>query len=326
MNNFHPDKTATTPEKIRHIQYRGILDSCNYSCSYCPFSKRPHSPKKEAKDRLCLSRLLEQLKKETERFTFQIVPYGEALIHTYYWEFLAELSRLETVKAVGCQTNASFPAKKMIALFLKTGDISKLRLWCTFHPSMTSVESFCRQISLLKNYGISLCAGAVADPSRKDALSRFKASLPKDIYFWLNQMDGKRQPYSPEDRAFFESIDPFFLLEETPFPSDPSRCQAEFSPDGTLNHIFIKANGDIYACILSKTCLGNLYGQEHISDLLPPGNQKTENLPEKPSKKAFQCPRFCHCFLAYQNLSAAIPELAFFAPYPSFRILNRNLR
>ena len=196
----------------------------------------------------------------------------------------------------------------MIGLFLKTGDISKLRLWCTFHPAMTSAESFCRQISLLRDYGISLCVGAVADPSRKDALSRLKALLPEDIYFWLNQMDGRKQPYFPEDRAFFESIDPFFSLEETRFPSTPEKCLAGFSPEGVLNNIFIKANGDIYACNLSRECLGNLYKQELLSDIPPLGNKK--------------CPKFCHCFLAYQNLSAVISKLTAFSPYLSFRIIE----
>ena len=44
-------------EQVFHIQYRGFLDYCNFSCSYCPFSKKSYSLKKERMDRNCLFNL-----------------------------------------------------------------------------------------------------------------------------------------------------------------------------------------------------------------------------------------------------------------------------
>ena len=86
-------------EQVFHIQYRGFLDYCNFSCSYCPFSKKSYSLKKERMDRNCLFKLFLKLKKEKQPMTLQIVPYGEALIYPYYWEFLAKVSQLPQVLA-----------------------------------------------------------------------------------------------------------------------------------------------------------------------------------------------------------------------------------
>lgn len=298
---------------IQNIQYRGSLNYCNYSCSYCPFSKKHYSQKKENADRNSLFRLLEKLKEIPSYFTFQIVPYGEALIHSYYWEFMALLSQVPQVKAVGCQTNASFPVQEMMEIFNSYGGITeKLRLWCSFHPTMISAEHFYAQIQQLKNLHITLCVGSVADTSKKEEISKLRSLLPKDIYFWLNQMDGRKNAYTLEDRTFFESIDPFFPLEEMHISARPQTCFAGFldskNKDNlnnsleTLNgNLFIEANGDIHACNLSRHILGNLY-KETVSSYTKCSNRE------------------CHCFLSYQNNVTTLPELLLFFPYPSFRI------
>lgn len=283
---------------VRHIQYRGVLNDCNYSCAYCPFSKRFHLQKIEDRDRECLERLLDRLKEEKKSFTFQIVPYGEALIHPYYWEFLAKLSRLPQAMAVGGQTNASFPIRKMLAIYQEHGgNINKLRLWCTFHPTMVSVGNFICQIKKLTEYGIALCTGAVADPSQKEAIFRLYSMLPQDIYFWLNQMDGRKKAYTPEDRTFFEEIDPFFFMEEAHISTANCGCC-------TTENIFIEASGDYFSCNINRIRLGNLY-------------ENDTSLQKKCSRKE------CSCFLAYQNRMDVLPELILFFPYPAFRIVKR---
>ncbi len=80
-----------------------------------------------------------------------IAPYGEALIHDYYWEALGALSGNPRVEAAGAQSNFSFPVDQMLDIYHRHGgDLKKLRLWGTFHPEMTSVEQFtatCRRLS-----------------------------------------------------------------------------------------------------------------------------------------------------------------------------------
>ena len=53
---------------------------------------------------------LEERAEDLGRFALMVVPYGEALIHPWYWEGLAFLSRLKQAEAVGVQTNFSFSA------------------------------------------------------------------------------------------------------------------------------------------------------------------------------------------------------------------------
>ena len=36
---------------IRQIYYRGSLDFCNYSCTYCPFAKKKGSERRISRDR-----------------------------------------------------------------------------------------------------------------------------------------------------------------------------------------------------------------------------------------------------------------------------------
>ena len=140
----------------KQIFYRGALTSCNYACSYCPFSKRTMTKAQRSKDETALWKFVEARKLETEKHAVQIVPYGEALIHEYYWRALAELSRIEAEEYTGCQTNLSFSVENMLKVYEEhQGRKEKLRLWCTFHPSMTSVEAFVEQCHKLQLAGIS---------------------------------------------------------------------------------------------------------------------------------------------------------------------------
>ena len=139
----------------RQWYYRGSLKSCNYSCSYCPFSKKKGSLREEQNDKAAFFRFVENAcDGEMVQGAVQIVPYGEALIHSYYWEGLARLSCNAHLDAVGAQSNFSFPVKQMLSCFKgQGGDIDKLRLWGTFHPEMTSLEAFveqCRQLTKQK--------------------------------------------------------------------------------------------------------------------------------------------------------------------------------
>lgn len=42
---------------VRRIYYRGKLNSCNYTCSYCPFGKKSH-PTSKMRDKQAWSRFI----------------------------------------------------------------------------------------------------------------------------------------------------------------------------------------------------------------------------------------------------------------------------
>ncbi len=290
-------------EHKKQIFYRGLLKSCNYSCEYCPFSK--HISLKELNgDKAALDRFIEFV--ESARLNIGailFVPYGEALIHKYYWENMALLSKCNEIEVIGCQTNLSFPVHKMLDVFKNlSGNIEKLRLWCTFHPIMVSKETFIEQCNLLIQNKVLFSVGAVGVPENIERLKEFRKNLPSSIYFWINPMDGLGRKYTEEEIETFCEMDPFFIYNLRLKKSKPQYC------NGCNGHsMFVNYKGDITPCNISRKKIGNLY-DEDIDKLF---FQKEEVI--NCGKKE------CSCFLSYCNRTD-FKELMFYGKYPAFRI------
>ncbi len=288
--------------------YRGLIKSCNYSCEYCPFSK--HISQKELeKDSIELGRFVDFMEKnQLNAGAVQITPYGEALIHEYYWRAMAALSRIPTIDLVGCQTNLSFPVKRMLNVFEKAGGYKeKLRLWCTFHPSMVSQEKFLEQCSMLDEEKVSYCVGSVGVPENKEILMQLREKLLDDVYMWVNPMDGMGRLYTQDEIEAFKNIDiffPYLLKRKKSQPKQCKGCQGD--------SLFIHSNGDITPCNISKKKLGNIYEFEDLNK-----QPLNENKEYKEVEKCGQ--RECSCFLAYSN-RLDYPELVCYGKYPAFRI------
>lgn len=273
--------------------YRGALKSCNYSCSYCPFSKKRGSTRELEEDRQALFRFISRMDGlHSAEGALQIIPYGEALIHPYYWEGLAQLSRNPRLDAVGAQSNFSFPVKEMLSVYRQhSGDISKLRLWGTFHPEMTTVEQFVKQCNLLLSQDISYCVGAVGIPEQIHSIRSLRQSLPDSVYLWINKMDGMKRAYTPSEIEDFLQINPYFGMELSHHRADAALC---------ADSRFVESDGTIRQCNLSRQNLGNFY-------------DKPATVPD------YSCARKeCSCYLAYCNRME--PEMVCFFPYPAFRI------
>ena len=270
----------------KQIFYRGYLTSCNYSCSYCPFCKRKMTERQREQDKEALWKFIAQMKQENRKHAVQIVPYGEALIQEYYWRAMAELSQIELQEYIGCQTNLSFPVEKMLAIYEDCqGKKAKLRLWCTFHPSMTTVEKFVKQCRRLELAGIAFCVGMVGNPKDIPLLLEIRKQLPDSVYVWVNKMDGRKEHYTVEEIEVFQKVDPYFLLQMKHRKADLQKCRQS---------VFWEADGSRYFCNLHAGSKG----------------KSGEN----------SCGRKeCNCYLAYSNRTD-IGELLFFQPYPAFRI------
>ncbi len=282
---------------VRQIYYRGSLRFCNYSCGYCPFSKEKESKLEE--DERGLFQFVEEIGQKKFAGAIQIVPYGEALIHRYYWRALAKLSRLSQIEAVGAQSNFSFSVEQMLGEFEKAGgEREKLRLWGTFHPDMVSEQDFLRVCHELKEAGVLFCAGAVGVPENVSLLLRIRENLDPAVYFWINKMDGLGRKYSREEIQAFSGLDPYFPLELRHYKADAAHCGSA---------LFCNAKGEMYACNRCRRKSANLYGDPeetlwHISE------------------NARICDRReCDCYISYCNRDD-LEELASFGPYPAFRI------
>ena len=256
------------------VYYRGLLKSCNYHCRYCPFSKNPYSQRQIDQDRAALARFCEQITGYDD-VGVMFLPYGEALIHSYYLEQIGRLSRSCRIRFVACQTNLSFDIKKLAGSGILP---EKLKLWCSFHPSETSVSAFAAQCERLSTQGFSYSVGAVGEPGQLDAIRELRKRLPEHIYLWINDQDGKQRSYQAAEREAFSAIDPLFGLELEKRTADPDLCRAG------LDSFFVDGKGDVYACNISRGLLGNIY---------------SGNLPGLSGRRCRA--KACSCYLAYSN-------------------------
>lgn len=267
------------------VQYRGSLKSCNYCCSYCPFAKRKSSERERSEDKKALFRFLESLslpQKQVE--ALQIVPYGEAMLHRYYWEFLAKASTLPKLRAVGIQSNLSFSAKDFLQEWEEQGGKrEKLRIWATFHPSMAEEREFVETVAQLQQEGIAVSVGMVAVPDEIPKLAAFRTLLPPKVSFWLNAMDKRSRPYYAEEIEQLVALDSNFAWELGHWPSDVSQCQ---------ERCFVEADGSLRHCAISRVTLGNWYED----------NWQQEAVSKSCGRKE------CSCFLAYSGRKDFIPK------------------
>ena len=265
---------------IKRIYYRGKLNSCNYTCSYCPFGKKSHLTA-TTQDEQAWNRFITAIEQwQGGPLQLFIIPYGEALIHRYYRKGIIHLAALPQVAGISCQTNLSFSADEWLDEFSATPTlISKIKIWASFHPEMTSVESFVRRLHTLYNAGIQVCAGAVGNPMAKSVLSDLRNALLPDIYLFINAMQGLKSPLSVEDIRFFTQLDNLFEYDLKNASAQWDICS------GGRSSCFIDWKGDIFACPRSQVKIGNFYQNQMLAPLLP-------------------CRRkVCDCYIAFSNLT-----------------------
>ena len=308
------------------ICYRGSLKSCNYRCSYCPFSKHRASVQELEKDRQNFGRFCESIADRAAEFDIGavfVVPYGEASIHRWYWEGLGRLAGLDGLDRVGLQTNLSFSVEECLAIFdLYSEDANreniresdketcketaektvrgisgaarrKLCIWATFHPEMTDMKTFVEKCHRLADSGVNLCVGAVGAPQNIPLLGRLRERLSPDLYLWINKMDGLGRAYTEEEKRAFLELDPFFGLECGSPAADAAMCS---------DRCFVEADGRIRACNIGRIKEGNWYQSEQEEIFRPLCGKKR-----------------CSCYLAYGG-RADFEGRQFFGTYPIFRV------
>ena len=278
--------------EVKHIYYRGYARSCNYQCSYCPFSKQKITQRQLDCDRDALKRFVKFAEQKPENLTIMFVPYGEALIQPYYQQSMAYLTSFSHIKAVGAQTNLSFSIESLLEeIRLAGGKVSKLRLWCSYHPDMVSEDRFLEQCHRLVQAGISFCVGGVAVPENTERLKHLRSRLHPAVYLWLNRQDGLKRNYTQEEFQAFCDIDPLFDLQFVKRNRTLNHNAAGGCTAGSKS-IFAEYNGDYRACNISRVTLGNLY--------------------EESEAETWSCKSSsCWCYLAWVHQFTTKEELLF---------------
>lgn len=257
------------------ILWRGPLDSCNYACTYCPFAKRAARPAVLAQDRQDFTRFIAWVRDHPERpLRILCTPWGEALVHAWYRDGLAELSRLPQVRQACIQTNGSASWS-----WLAGAMPARLGLWITWHPTEISAERFVAQLAPVLAAGVPCSVGCVGVPAHLTLIEELRCRLPAAIPMWINA----QQPapsYQPDEIARLARIDPHIALGLRPHASRGKACRTGATA------ITVDGAGAVRRCHFVDEELGNLY-RDDLDGMLA----------TRP------CPRRqCDCFIGYAHL------------------------
>lgn len=261
-----------------NILYRGPLSSCNYACTYCPFAKTRHTAAELRDDAARLTRFLDWVENRTDReIGILFTPWGEALIHRVYQQAMLRLGLMPNVYRAAIQTNLSCGLD-----WLADADRSTVALWCTFHPTETTVAKFAAKVERLTALGIRHSVGVVGMREHQPEIAALRAALPPATYLWVNAYKRQESYYAAADLAALTAIDRHFPVNNQRHPSLGRPCNAghrSFTVDG---------DGTARRCHFIPAVLGNIYEADfptRLSSGPPPCTNST-----------------CGCHIGYVNL------------------------
>jgi MoaA/NifB/PqqE/SkfB family radical SAM enzyme len=139
---------------------------------------------------------------------------------------------------------------------------------------MVEVQAFIDQVHLIKQTGINLSVGAVADPEKIQILESLKKRLPEGVTFWLNRYEGFKRHYTKDEIESFSTMDLNLKNELARFKANAGACTAG------RESLFVHSNGDISPCLMNERVIGNLYDS-------------------KPLKETICSLNVCRCYLCY---------------------------
>ncbi len=320
------------------ICYRGSLKSCNYRCSYCPFSKHRASEQELVKDRQSFERFCESIVDRAAQFDIGavfVVPYGEASIHRWYWEGLGRLAGLDSLERVGLPTNLSFSVEECLAVFdLYSGDIDRENGKESSRESSRKInkerdKETGRETGEEKGRGIcgaarrKLCIWATFHPEMTDVdtfvdkchrladsgvnLCVGAVGVPQNIPL----LGSLRERLSPEIYLWINKMDGLGRV----YTEEEKRAFLELDPffglecgspaaDAAMcrDRCFVEADGRIRTCNIGRIKEGNWYQSE--------AGEIFHSLCGK---------KRCSCYLAYGG-RVDFEGRQFFGAYPIFRV------
>lgn len=240
------------------ILYRGTLSSCNYGCEYCPFAKRRETRAELAADERDLNRFIEWVARQPHRISVLFTPWGEALVRKSYQRALVTLTNLPNVEKAAIQTNLSCRLH-----WTSECDLSRLGLWCTYHPGETTRHEFLAQCRELDARGVRYSVGMVGLKEYVAEAEALRQVLRPGVYFWINAYKRQDAYYSEEDLSRLEQVDPLFPVNNTRHASEGRACLAGHTV------ISVAGDGTMRRCHFIQKSIGNIYESNFESALIP---------------------------------------------------------
>ena len=256
------------------ILYRGALDSCNYSCSYCPFALKKNTREELAYDKAGLFRFVDWVEQRVEHTHILFTPWGEGLIRSYYQQAMLKLSHAPNVKKVAIQTNLSCALD-----WVKDVNKKVFALWVTYHPLEVDFEKFVAKCEFLIEEGIQFSIGVVGVKEHFSAITKLKERI-KNRYIWINAYKREKDYYSDAEERWLSSVDALFPINNKVYATEGKACDA-----GDISFT-VDEKGDVQSCHFIKKQLGNIYTDDIVDMLHPRTCVNTE----------------CRCYLGYINL------------------------
>lgn len=237
-----------------NILYRGPLASCNYACGYCPFAKTRDSAAALRDDAARLERFVDWVEREGAaadgvRIGVLFTPWGEGLIHRSYQRALLRLSAMPHVYRAAIQTNLSC----RLDWLEETAGGGAPALWCTYHPTETTVGKFAAKVAWLAERGIRHSVGVVGMKEHFQEIKDLRAALPASTYLWINAWKRQADYYSGAEADSLAAIDRLFPCNNQRHPSRGRLCHAghrSFTVDG---------DGTARRCHFISQPLGNIH-------------------------------------------------------------------
>lgn len=267
------------------LLYRGRLSSCNYDCGYCPFAKTYDSREALRRDAADLARFVDWAGAQRMQLSVLFTPWGEGLVRRHYRQALVALSRMAHVRRAAIQTNLCVGLR-----WLDDADLSKLALWCTYHPTQVGRAAFLARCRELDRRGVRHSVGMVGLLEDLDEIEAMRRELPATTPMWVNAFD-PRPPdyYDAAQIARIEAIDPHFRYNLAPAPSLGAPCLTGESV------VSVDGDGEVRRCHFVDQPLGNLYDGSFAAQL-----------------RQRACPNArCDCYIGYAHR----PDLPFQRDY-----------
>lgn len=266
------------PTRELAILYRGPLSSCNYDCSYCPFAKHRETAAELKEDRIRLERFEDWAianRHGFEPLSIFFTPWGEGLTRRWYREAMANLSQHSHIQRIAIQTNLSCQLE-----WLQRCDKATVALWCTWHPTQVSRDTFVRQVARLHDMGVRHSVGVVGLKETASEVEALRRELPADTYLWINAYKREADYYDQHVVQRFTEIDPLFPLNNQRHASRGKPCATGESV------ISVDGDGNVKRCHFVSEIIGNIYEPEFAACL-----------------QARPCPNdTCGCHIGYVHL------------------------
>lgn len=181
--------------------------SCNYRCTYCPFTVAGWETFADKNVYPGLPRL-------TEVWTRMFKVYGKGHLAisggepSTYPSFIPLMQMLTSMHSVELNTNLSFNAER----FAKEVRLDRVRLAATFHPQFITFENFFRKAVFFKEKGLDIFVNYVSYPQQLEDMWRYKrefkaAGMAFHIMPYNGDYEGRVYPQdaTERERALYEA-------------------------------------------------------------------------------------------------------------------------